>query len=185
MAHLLRQTRALLTIPALSEPSRGTIVLTEEPGEEFVQLSRKLGINKIPLRLAELAQVVREETLGVYPYEDVARYLDKQVERLMSGKSDSWRFRYEWRWHPVKEYSSHRSWSDSPFDSRVYNKPIPPEIMVTIERMLDRMADAEFYVTDVQNYKDPFLGVTVPGSDTLFVIERWNEPAFRQKAYGS
>ena len=51
--------------------------------------------------------------------------------------------------------------------------------MLTISKILQRINDAEFYVTDIREYKDPFLGVTVTGSDTLFVVERWNEPAFR------
>ena len=178
MNHLLARSRTLLSIPALSEPTRSVAVVVEEPAEEFIRLSQDLGINKIPLRLVELAKIVREETLGLYPYEDVVRYLDKQVEKLTNSRSDRWHSLYRWRWHPVKEYpSSHRY--DAPFDSRVYNRPIPPEVLPTIARIVDRFPDAEFYVTDIQEFKDPFLGVTVPGSDTLFVIERWDEPAFR------
>lgn len=41
------------------------------------------------------------------------------------------------------------------------------------------MPDAEFYVAAVHEFGDPFLGVTVPDSDRLLVIERWDEPAFR------
>ncbi len=178
MNHLLTRSRALLSIPALSEPTRSVAVAVEEPSDEYVRLSQHLGINTIPLRLVDLAKVVREETLGIYPYEDVVCYLDKQVEKLAGSRSNRWHSFHEWRWHPVKEYrSSHRY--ESPFDGRIYNKPIPPEVLPTIERIVDRFPDAEFYVTDIQEFKDPFLGVTVPGSETLFVIERWNEPAFR------
>ena len=179
MNTLFTRSRALLNIPVLAEPSRSLAVSVEEPSEEYVQLSHRLGINTIPLRLVELAKVVREETLGIYPYEDVARYLDKQIEKLASSRSETWRFLHEWRWRPVKDYSSRHYRSGSQFDTRVYSKPIPPEILPTIARIVDRCPDAEFYVTDVQELKDPFLGVTVPGSDTLFVIERWDEPTFR------
>jgi hypothetical protein len=179
MSNLLTRPRALLTIPALSEPTRSVAVTVDEPSEEFVQLSQQLGINKIPLRLVELARVVREETMGVYPYEDVVRYLDKQVGKLAGVRSERWRSFYEWRWHPAKEYSSRHYRSASHFDFIIYNKPIPQEVLSTIARIVDRIPDAEFYVSDVQEFKDPFLGVTVPGSDTLFVIERWDEPSFR------
>ena len=151
----------------------------EEPDEEYVRLSKALGINKIPLRLAELAHVIQEECLGTYPYEDVVRYLDKRVEELRKKQSRPHYYYTEWRWHPAKEYSSHRSLSNPRFDCWVYNKPIPPPVMLTIAKILQRIDDAEFYVTDIREYKDPFLGVTVTGSETLFVVERWDEPAFR------
>ena len=183
MNHLLTRSRALLSIPALSEPARSVAVAVEEPSDEYVRLSQHLGINKIPLRLVELAKVVREETLGIYPYEDVVRYLDKQVEKLAGSRSDRWHSFHEWRWHPVKEYSSRHYRSGSRFDASIYNKPIPQEIVPIIARIANRFPDAEFYVTDIQEFNDPFLGVTVPGSDTLFVIERWDEPAFRQSSF--
>jgi hypothetical protein len=67
MISLLKQSRALLTISALSEPVKISPLALEEPDEEYVRLSKALGINKIPLRLVELARVVQEECLGVYP----------------------------------------------------------------------------------------------------------------------
>ncbi|MDQ6733638.1 MAG: hypothetical protein M3Z35_05885 [Nitrospirota bacterium] len=179
MVSLSKETRALLSIQALSEPTRSAAVSVEEPSEEYVLASRKLGINKIPLRLVELAKVVQEETLGTYAYEDVARYLDKQIEKLANSRSNRWSSFHEWCWHPVKDYSTRHYRSGSHFDTSIYNKPIPEEILPTIARIVDRFPDAEFYVTDIDEFKDPFLGVTVPGSDTLFVIERWDEPAFR------
>ena len=179
MISLLTRSRALLSIPALAEPHRNVAISVEEPSENYVRLSQRLGINKIPLRLVELAKVVRQETLGIYPYEEVARYLDKQIEKLANSRSNRWSSFHEWRWHPVKDYSTRHYRSGSHFDTSIYNKPIPEEILPTIARIADRFPDAEFYVTDIDEFKDPFLGVTVPGSDTLFVIERWDEPSFR------
>lgn len=91
MSTLLTRSRAYLSLPALSEPSRCVATAIEEPSPDYVRLSRNLGVNKIPIRLLELSKVVHEETLGVYPYEDVARYLDKQVEKLAGGRKNSWR----------------------------------------------------------------------------------------------
>jgi hypothetical protein len=179
MVSLLRQSRTLLTIPILSEPVKTSTLAIEEPDEEYIRLSKALGINKIPLRLVELAQVVQEECLDTYPYEDVERYLDRRVQELRKKKSGFHYYYPEWRWHPVKEYSLHLSLSNPRFDCSVYNKPIPPPVMITIAKILQRIYDAEFYVTDIREYKDPFLGVTVTGSDTLFVVERWDEPTFR------
>jgi hypothetical protein len=125
MINLLKQSRVLLTIPALSEPVKTPTLAIEEPCEEYVRLSRALGINKIPLRLVELARVIQEECLGVYPYEAVVRYLDRRVEELRKKRPRSHYYYTEWCWRPIREYSSHRSLSNPRFDYWVYNKPIP------------------------------------------------------------
>ena len=67
MTSFLTRSRALLSIPALAEPHRSVAISVAEPSEDYIRLSQRLGINKIPLRLVELAKVVREETLGIYP----------------------------------------------------------------------------------------------------------------------
>jgi hypothetical protein len=169
-----------LNLPVLSEPARSPGFSFEQPSADYVALSKQLGVNTIPLRLCELAQIVREETLGIYPYQDVASYLDQQAAALSQGKVNRWKT-YEWRWRPVKSYSSSSYYrhGSSSFSSEVYDKPIPREVLPTIARIVKRMPEAEFYVSDVEQFQDPFLAVTVPGSDTLFVIERWDEPSFR------
>lgn len=177
MATLLKEASKILNIPALLEPIRTARVAIAEPDEEYVRVSVALGINKIPLKLVQLAKVIEEECLGVYDYNDVVRYLDKQVERLSKNKFD--RHYYEWRWHPVKEYATHRSWGTPHFASEVYNKFIPLPVMFAMEKIERRMHDAEFYITGIREFRDPFLGVTVPGSDTLLIVERWDEPTFR------
>ena len=166
-----------LNLPVLSEPARSPGFSFEQPSAEYVALSQKLGVNTIPLRLCELAQIVREETLGIYPYPSVASYLDQQVAALSQGKANRWKI-HEWHWRPVKPYASYRHGADH-FSAEVYDKPIPPAVLPTIARLVKRMPDVEFYVSDVDQFRDPFLAVTVPGSHTLFVIERWDEPSFR------
>ena len=101
---------------------------------------------------------------------------DQKERKLRKEKSGGYYY-HEWNWHPIKEYSF-RIRLDCRFDHSIYNKPIPPPVMLTIGKILQRIDDAEFYVTDIRKY-NLFLGVTVTGSDTLFVVERWNEPAFR------
>ena len=178
MTGLVKHSLPFLRLPVLSEPARSPGFSFEQPSADYIALSRQLGVNTIPLRLCELAQIVREETLGIYSYQQVASYLDQQVAALSQGKSNRWRT-YEWRWRPVKPYSSYYRRGSDHISTEVYNKPIPPEVLPTIARLVKRMPDVEFYVSDVEQFQDPFLAVTVPGSDTLFVIERWDEPSFR------
>ena len=147
----------------------------EEPDQEYIELSKRLGINKIPLQLIELARVVREVCIGVYEYEAVTWYLDRQVERTKKNRYDH----IDWYWHPVK--SSNAIWFGRPshVSADVYNKPIPMPVMLTIARIESLYPAARFYVSDIREVKDPFLAVTVEGADTFFVIERWDEPSFR------
>jgi hypothetical protein len=122
--------------------------------------------------------VVRDTCLGVYEYEVVTRYLDLQTERRNTNKKYRWES-VAWHWHPVKSYSDFR-WHGSNHVSReIYNKPIPMAVMVTMARIEALFPETRFYVSDLQDMKDPFLAVSVEGSDTFFVIERWDEPGFR------
>jgi hypothetical protein len=156
------------------QPVPATLAV-EEPDQEYIELSKRLGINKIPLQLIELARVIREVCIGVYEYDAVTRYLDGQVERKRKNRFDY----TDWNWHPIK--SSNGFWSGWPnhVSADVYNKPIPMPVMLTIDRIESLYPSARFYVSDIRDVKDPFLAVTVDGADTFFVIERWDEPSFR------
>ena len=151
---------------------------TEIPGVAYIRASQRLQINEIPLALAELEQVLREETLGVYDYTKVAAYLDEQCRQLNEKRKPGLFRSYEWRWHPIREYCCVYGWLPNQ-SNEVYNKPIPPEIFPTIERILNRCPEALFYVSDIRDFQDPFLAVTVKGADKMHVVERWNEPSFR------
>ena len=80
MLRMTQYAREMITIPAFHEPVRVPLRM-EEPENEFVRLSQNLGVNVIPLQFVKLAQIVRQEFLGIYPYEAVRQYLDRQVEQ--------------------------------------------------------------------------------------------------------
>ena len=166
-----------LTADPVSAFSRSPLI-AEIPDAAYIEASQRLRINTIPLALAELEQVLREETLGVYDYAKVAAYLDEQCRQLNEQRKPGVFRSYEWRWHPIREYWSVYGWLPNQ-SNEVYNKPIPPEIFPTIERILSRDSEALFYVSDIRDFQDPFLAVTVKGADKLHVIERWDEPRFR------
>src|SRR3954454_3324324 len=105
MTGLIKHSLQLLSLPVLSEPSRSPGLPFEEPSAQYIALSRQLGVNTIPLRLCDLAQIVREETLVIYPYQNVASFLDQQVAASTQGKANRWKT-YEWHWRPVKQSSS-------------------------------------------------------------------------------
>ena len=152
--------------------------MAEIPDAAYREISQRLGINTIPLALVELEEVLRRKTLGVYDYSKVVAYLDEQCRRLDEERKPGLFRSYEWRWHPIREYPGVYSWLPTQ-SNQVYNKPIPPEVLPTIESILRCYPEALFYVSDIRDFRDPFLAVTVQGADKLHVIERWEEPRFR------
>jgi hypothetical protein len=145
--------------------------------EEFLQISKRLGINTIPLQMMELAEAVRGLGIGLYEYETVTRYLDALVKRAQPSFTP-WP-RLEWNWHPIRD--TKRFVPDVPehVSRSVYNKAIPIPVMLTIERIEAKFPKALCYVSDIRTVADPFLAVTVEGAETMLVVERWDEPAFR------
>ena len=56
-------------------------------------------------------------------------------------------------------------------------------MLLTVKAIVDAVPGAQFFVSDEmqgQRIPDPFLMVVVAGE--TFIVERWDEPAFRPKA---
>ena len=158
-------------------PQVSAAAVTDLPDAEYVRLSQRLGVNQIPLQVVELTKVVHEMALGIYDYRSVVNYLDAQEQHINSDRT-AWR-RYEWNWHPIRSAREFGRSRPERVSMDLYNKPIPYPVLLTIERIESRFPKACFYVSDLRGVSDPFLAVTVEGADTLLVIERWDEPAFR------
>lgn len=61
----------------------------------------------------------------------------------------------------------------------VYKSIIPEPVLMTIEKIKSAFPDAEFYVSTFDMPKeDPFLAVLYANHG--WIIERWDEPGFRQ-----
>lgn len=62
----------------------------------------------------------------------------------------------------------------------VYAHSIPLPVLLTMKTIVSQFPDAQFYASDYEVQRpDPFLAVTLPGVEDLFIIERWDEPGFR------
>ncbi len=161
-----------------AEPAAAPLVPTEVDAE-YARLSKRLGINEIPLQLVELERVLQAERIAVYDYGEVTTFLDGQVTRrrkaLEKARRSTWRA--EWNWHPVKDYSAWK-FGDG-FSHEIYNQPIPPSVVHIMSPILEQFPDAQFYVSHSCELRDPFLAVSVPGADRLYVIERWRQPGFQ------
>ena len=66
-------------------------------------------------------------------------------------------------------------------DRQVYLKPVPYPVLLTIDRINERFPTATFWISDEMMKqpvpKDPFLLVLF--EEHSYIIERWDEPAFR------
>lgn len=116
-------------------------------------------------RSGELRAFLIENSIEVYT--ELAVY--KYMTRITPGG-------HEWGWVPLNE----RARQNATRMTDHYTKPIPTPVLLTMERIIDAFADAKFQVTDISRIErpDPFLRVSVDG-ETWFIIERWDEPAFR------
>ena len=154
----------------------------DEPDADYVSLSKQLDVNAIPLQFAELGCAIREVCIGIYAYEAVIRYLDRVVEEKRNHRWDS----LDWYWRPVNAAAAgYRAHAPKHVSPDVYDKPIPLPVMLTIQRIKSRFPAAKFFVSDIREVSDPFLAVTVEGSDSFFVVERWDEPGFRSGSRSS
>jgi|SRR5262252_6146719 len=62
----------------------------------------------------------------------------------------------------------------------VYGHSVPYPVLLTVKSIVDRLPDVQFFVTDYAvATPDPFLAVSRPSIDDMFIIERWDEPGFR------
>ena len=66
-------------------------------------------------------------------------------------------------------------------DGRLYGKPVPYPVLLTVDRIRSQFPTAQFRVSDdapLQGdvVKDPFLMVSYGGSS--YIVEKWDEPGF-------
>lgn len=175
----------------------------ELPNTKYQALAKKLHIRP-PVHDPDLhlqALLSRLE-IAVYDYTAVRRYLIlKRPER------------HVFLWVPARRdqdqtaalTEKYKRWNSGGSElhgyvvatnSMVYNKAIPYPVLVTMDRILTEGTKIgikpTFYISDFalrtqqpepRRRYDPFLAVTVSTGDRLHVIERWDEPGFREEVY--
>ncbi len=190
--------KALDQVQVLASPN------IESPDNGYKALARKLGIN-VPAQPSHLVlrHVLSTLSIGVYDSTAVRNYLieKKPTSHFFvwvpvakyKGASRSLANRYG-RWS--REWTSERRRHGSIYSEVEYNKPIPYPVLVTMGKIVDEAKAfnvvPEFFVNDYAKPAerpqasarfDPFLAVSTSDSDSLFIIERWDEPGFREEVY--
>jgi hypothetical protein len=160
------------------------VAIGDEPGieystQEYIRIAEKVGVRLKPAtKDTLLAGILNELMIGAIDRSAVERYMDAK--------------KGYWKWFPLRADDQSRhpivrlTTVNHPtlygaLSDGVYTDPIPLPVMITIERIVDRCGvDAQFYIGAVDTDPDPFLYVRLRSDpDVGFVIERWDEPGFR------
>lgn len=147
------------------------IPATAGPSPEYREKLRKVGatalLNKLNAdeEIQAFQALVVEHGLRFYDMARVEAYLINEA-KMHSGKpldayGNTWRMQVNWK--PLEQYML----------------AIPSPVLETIERVYDAHPAAAFFISEVKEYPDPFLMVQLHGNQ--FIIEKWDEPAYREE----
>lgn len=169
------------------EPQAREAVDTLEPSEreflsEYQRVAKKIGYDCIEARTklgeADLLEFLNAECISIYDIAQVTAYMNHIIAEMNAQQCAFISHLYNWQWVSVRSGAKSNG-----FGATSYTKPIPYPVLCTMEKLVDRFGDqVEFHVTDIVQVPkpDPFLAVSIPGGQK-FVIERWDEPKFRDK----
>jgi hypothetical protein len=159
-----------------------SIIIGQKVDKEYRRLACKLGTHyRAPLTLQELTSYLAKNSITVYPASAVKSYMQKRIDELPKPKGYS---KWAWKWYALR-FSDMRIKGDK-MVRELYKKPVPVEVLMAAEKIADDLGSGvRFYVSDIaknerptQRDVDPFLAVSCDAVPR-FIIERWNEPAFR------
>lgn len=164
-------------------PTPTVVSLRESPPAEYIKLARDAGFEAMAKAVGiqedacGFRQFLADNGLPVYSHAAVRAYLKRICPlfrkpvwvEIATGTVRDIDFRWELRTYGWREYDS----------------PIPDVVLRTVIKIRTAYPSATFWVSDFRRAEayapaggDPFLGVQI--SDEFFIIERWDEPAFRQ-----
>jgi hypothetical protein len=168
----------------LTEPtSTTTIGAAEAIDPDYAALVAELGLNSAAVDLETFKALVPRAGLHVYHRGEVQEYLHCQYKVPVGDLTPL----VVWGWRPLRAVDRVAG-SFIGFNGKVqrsapvYAKPIPYPVLLTVKTVHDACPSAGFFVSDElqgERIPDPFLLVEI--ADEAFVIERWDEPAFRAK----
>lgn len=171
--------------PAKEPSSTSDIAPGEVIDAEYAALVAELGVSSAAADLENFKALVPRAGLRVYHRAEVQEYLHCKYSVPVGNVSAL----VHWGWRPLRaiDRGVGRATSTNNGDvqrgAEIYAKPIPYPVLLTVKAVRDACPSAKFFVSDemqAERIPDPFLLVEVGGEQ--FVIERWDEPAFRGKA---
>lgn len=176
-------TRSPTRPPAKEPTSTTTIGDAEVIDAAYAALVADLGIHSGAVDLETFKALVPRAGLRVYVDAEVREYLHGKYKVPVGDLSPY----VLWGWRPLRDVDR----TPGTLDSRngkiqrgvpAYTKPIPYPVLLTVKTIRDACPSAKFFVSDEmqgERIPDPFLLVEI--GEAQFVVERWDEPAFRAK----
>lgn len=173
--------------PQAKEPTAAALAVAEplEPefADEYRALAAELGLNPTPIDTAQFTAWLSAQGLPVYTRAEVQEYLHCKYQVPVGNVTSL----VSWGWRPLRMLDRKEGHTNSKNGTlqrgaAPYAKPIPYPVLLTIKSVRDQFPTAKFFVSDemhAERIPDPFLLVEI-GTEK-FVIERWDEPAFRAK----
>lgn len=161
------------------KPAPAELRIDGEERNQYLELAKSLG-------LMETAPILSEAILGVLVEENIHIYDNVQVAEFLNTQLGF----EEWEWRGVrpkdvehlKGWFSHLGKYRVPYSSRVNSQPIPLPVLMTMQKVLDKLPDVHFYVSCKKepSNDDPFLCISGKNLG-VFIIERWDEPSYRER----
>jgi hypothetical protein len=146
---------------------------------EYLAIAKSIGLDDDLGYILDikLRDVLAEENIRVYDYDQVAIFLDTKLQE-------------EWKWMPLRQIDAEEfpggNWGHTiankrrVFSNERYNRPVPLPVLLTVEKIVKRIPEVRFFVSGIKRDADPFLCATTKLLHT-YVIERWDEPDYRER----
>ena len=81
-----------------------------------------------------------------------------------------------WWWH--NRHNSPHEWATTLPKEQLYGQLIPSSVLETVEMIAKELPDAHFFVSEVVDDPDPFLGVAFKHGP-LLIVDWWGEPDYK------
>lgn len=171
-------------VPKLvAEPSVPALKPHELPGEDYLEVARRVGLaHTSAVRHALFMKFLQEQEIPVYSYADVDKYLEERCQ-WMQTKHGGRAFGWFWSKLEVLGCDGKAEFGQlGPFSgvraASVHDKPVPIEALRVVERVnaFHDKKNLAWGVTAIRRDPDPFLGVHYAGRWS--VLFHWDEPGF-------
>ena len=156
--------------------------------KDYRRVAEKLGVAvRSPGSLTPFKTWLSTEGVPCYSEDKVKTYLNKMLGKNNTDYTHTSQY-WLWRGARVNDtiiYNTKYAGAPVGLTSLKYSKPLPYPVMLTMERIQGAFPNAGFYISDTYTdnekaaMRDPFLLVIV--GDERYIVERWDEPNFRDR----
>lgn len=189
-------TVAMSQEPAVPEATSAVFTLDAETAREYAAVCAELGFTPKQFLAERVLMFCQENNIQVYNLKDVQEYMNHKCGREGEYSTAGWGW---WPMRPQdvdimpgKINNSGRCWKDvynREFGGGVssirshYREVIPLPVLLTAQKIQKGVPEIAGFAVAApcdKELKDPFLGVMVDAYSAPIIVERWDEPGFRQ-----